>query len=197
MRLLYLGTEFGKTLVMPADGHHPKDLIGSMLLLRVSGAMPNFIWAALICDTFSWTDHEHRPDDIVALADLFAKQDPRVSEAILAMMVSPEPGPNWTAEQKYARVEQGIAWGLPDTTPMTVHLDGVVLTGLQLLVGVFPPGSRIDMPLVGCWADHKSGNLDPREVVRVLDDKIWIKIGDQEHGPYPADNYTYLPPREG
>lgn len=45
-------------------------------------------------------------------------------------------------------------------------------------------------PRSGDWADHVSGELDPREVTRVRGDQIWLRIGG-ESGPYPAANYTF------
>lgn len=46
---------------------------------------------------------------------------------------------------------------------------------------------------VGMWADHVSGSLDPRRVVRDTDYLVWLEgPAGREIGPLPAENYTYL-----
>lgn len=47
-------------------------------------------------------------------------------------------------------------------------------------------------PQPGDWADHVSGDLDPREVARVEGDSVWLLIFGNEIGPFPRDNYTYI-----
>lgn len=41
------------------------------------------------------------------------------------------------------------------------------------------------------WADHVSGDLDPRQVSRVEGTQVWIMIGNTEVGPLPIENYSY------
>lgn len=53
-------------------------------------------------------------------------------------------------------------------------------------------------PKVGDWADHITGELDPRQVARVSPNgkKIWITITDGvTAGPLLAENYTFKPDR--
>lgn len=50
---------------------------------------------------------------------------------------------------------------------------------------------------VGDWADHKSGQLDPREVTRVEADGIYLDLGGSEIGPFPAENYENRGARHG
>ncbi|UVG34345.1 hypothetical protein SEA_GRASSBOY_88 [Microbacterium phage Grassboy] len=60
---------------------------------------------------------------------------------------------------------------------------------------IWEPGeyARANAPLVGDWADHKSGTLDPRPVHEVSEDGTQIKlsIGDHITPWLPAMNYTY------
>ena len=49
-----------------------------------------------------------------------------------------------------------------------------------------------DTSRVGMWADHVSGQLDPRKVTRDDGDTVWLDILGSESGPFPANNYTYL-----
>lgn len=48
-------------------------------------------------------------------------------------------------------------------------------------------------PEVGDWADHKSGDLDPRQVTRVSADGglVWLYMLTAEAGPFPAANYNF------
>lgn len=48
-------------------------------------------------------------------------------------------------------------------------------------------------PKVGLWADHISGQLDPREVVEVSEDGTQIRIDILgTNSPWlPAENYDY------
>lgn len=45
--------------------------------------------------------------------------------------------------------------------------------------------------LPGDLADHVSGVLDPREVVRVDGSYVYLDILGQTCGPFPKDNYTF------
>ena len=45
--------------------------------------------------------------------------------------------------------------------------------------------------LPGDMADHVSGGLDPREVVRVDGSYVYLDILGQTCGPFPKDNYTF------
>lgn len=45
--------------------------------------------------------------------------------------------------------------------------------------------------LPGDLADHVSGELDPREVVRVDGNYVYLDILGQTCGPFPKDNYTF------
>jgi hypothetical protein len=49
----------------------------------------------------------------------------------------------------------------------------------------------VDTPQPNDWADHISGDLDPRRVTKVEDRLIWLDIMGREHGPFDADNYTF------
>ena len=49
-------------------------------------------------------------------------------------------------------------------------------------------------PQVGDWADHRNGNLDPRQVAKVSADGwfIWLRLGGaKDIGPFPVENYTF------
>jgi hypothetical protein len=51
---------------------------------------------------------------------------------------------------------------------------------------------KVTTPQPGDLADHRSRELDPREVARVDGDMIWLYLmGPNEHGPFPAENYTF------
>lgn len=45
--------------------------------------------------------------------------------------------------------------------------------------------------LPGDLADHISGELDPREVVRVDGRYVYLDIFGQTYGPFPKENYTF------
>ena len=45
--------------------------------------------------------------------------------------------------------------------------------------------------LPGDWADHVSGVLDPREVVRADGSYVYLDILGQTCGPFPKENYTF------
>ena len=45
--------------------------------------------------------------------------------------------------------------------------------------------------LPGDLADHVSGELDPREVVRVDGSYVYLDILGQTCGPFPKENYTF------
>ena len=45
--------------------------------------------------------------------------------------------------------------------------------------------------LPGDSADHVSGELDPREVVRVDGSYVYLNILGQTCGPFPKSNYTF------
>ena len=45
--------------------------------------------------------------------------------------------------------------------------------------------------LPGDSADHISGQLDPREVVRTDDNFVYLDILGQTCGPFPKSNYTF------
>lgn len=51
---------------------------------------------------------------------------------------------------------------------------------------------NVKNPQPGDIADHRSRELDPREVARVEGDQIWLHlVTDEPSGPFPAANYTY------
>ena len=45
--------------------------------------------------------------------------------------------------------------------------------------------------LPGDLADHISGELDPREVVRVDGRYVYLDIFGQTYGPFPKESYTF------
>lgn len=45
--------------------------------------------------------------------------------------------------------------------------------------------------LPGDIADHISGELDPREVVRTDDNFVYLDIFGETYGPFPKSNYTF------
>jgi hypothetical protein len=50
---------------------------------------------------------------------------------------------------------------------------------------------------VGMWADHVSGELDPREVTRDEDGMVWLRgisTSGDDMGPFPAENYNFTKP---
>lgn len=54
----------------------------------------------------------------------------------------------------------------------------------------------VKVPQVGDVADHKSGELDPREVckTKVIDGTLFVWLmapGNTEIGPFDSGNYTY------
>lgn len=52
--------------------------------------------------------------------------------------------------------------------------------------------TKVTTPRPGDRADHKSGELDPREVARVDGDRIWLYLlTDEPSGPFDAVNYTF------
>lgn len=52
--------------------------------------------------------------------------------------------------------------------------------------------NTVTSPSPGDWADHKSGELDLREVARVDGDHIWLYlITKSPSGPFNAANYTF------
>lgn len=53
---------------------------------------------------------------------------------------------------------------------------------------------RSNTPTVGAFADHLSGQLDPRPVAEVSKDltKIRLQIGSVTTAWIPADNYSYI-----
>ena len=52
---------------------------------------------------------------------------------------------------------------------------------------------QVEEPVVGAMADHISRALDPRMVTKVSEDKteVWLRLLSGDHGPFPAENYTY------
>ena len=47
------------------------------------------------------------------------------------------------------------------------------------------------LPVVGRMAWHKNHDLDPRRVVRVEAESVYLELPGGVAGPFPASNYTY------
>lgn len=57
---------------------------------------------------------------------------------------------------------------------------------------------RSRVPQVGDWADHVSGDLDPRPVVKVdlKAGQIWIEIVGKVAGPLRQEDYHFYPSKQ-
>lgn len=95
------------------------------------------------------------------------------------------------------------SWTMPGPATWPYHVPVVVtLVGRNARVfAIDEPalhrGRTVKVPLFyaapGDWALHYSGDLDPREVVKVdpIEDRVWLYILTGPAGPYPATNYEY------
>lgn len=141
--VMMLGTGKGITLLV-SDGEARESL--ALLELEITlGRVPSTDWVVLLSDTHTMTDRiEPGQEEPVIehgqLGEMFQRGDPRISEAILAILVCPD-GPEYVVQQTYVREGGRFAWGEVTHIPPS-DIAGVLIEGLRRVVAAEPMGAR-------------------------------------------------------